>query len=426
MAGITDFIALDVETANADFASICSIGLVHFRAGEVFKSLTILVDPEDEFDPMNISIHGIQPEDVIGKPTMAQVFPVISASLSDVVVVHHSHFDKTAMARAAVKYGAGSLPYVWLDTLRVARRAWPNLDDGGGYGLARLASEFGISFKHHDAAEDARAAGLLMLRAISDSGYGLQDWLKRVELTLSGQVPGLFARDGDPSGPLAGETVVFTGRLEVPRGVAAAAAAKMGCSVTDGVTKRTTILVVGDQDLRRTKGQEKSSKHRKAEDLISSGATLRIVGESDFMLMVGSDAIDEAIPKRPERTYVAPDGVRELVITLTPEASRIEILVERVKQLKRSGEYAAALRLLLEEIDSQERESRETGLGVAPWYYEHAAIIYRKIGEPAAEIAILERFCAQRHAPGVGPGELSLRLEKARSRLQSLSSEQPP
>jgi DNA polymerase-3 subunit epsilon len=292
VAGVTDFIALDVETANADFSSICSIGLVHFRSGSVFKSLTILVDPEDEFDAFNIAIHGIRPEDVAGKPTMAEVFPVISASLSDVVVVHHSHFDKTALARAAVKYGTGPLPCLWLDTVRVARRAWPLLNDGGGYGLARLASEFKIGFIHHDAADDARATGLLMLRAIDETGYGLEDWLNRVELTISGQVPGRFASEGDPSGPLAGETVVFTGKLQVPRGTAAQAAVKMGCNVADGVNKRTTILVVGDQDIRRTKGNEKSSKQRKAEEMIAAGTLVRIVGESDFMRMVG--AIDVA------------------------------------------------------------------------------------------------------------------------------------
>lgn len=417
---VTDFIALDVETANADFGSICSIGLVHFRAGAVFKSLTILVDPEDEFDALNIGIHGIRPEDVAGKPTMAQVFPAISASLTDVVVVHHSHFDRTALARAAGKYGAGSLPCAWLDTLRVARRAWPLLNDGGGYGLARLASEFRISFTHHDAAEDARAAGLLMLRAIADSGYGLQDWLSRVELTISGQVPGKFASDGDPSGPLAGETVVFTGKLEIPRGIAAGAATKMGCNVADGVNKRTTILVVGDQDLRRTKGNEKSSKHRKAEEMIAAGIPIRIVGESDFMLMVGSAAIEDATPERPERaSHPAAGGIRELVVTLTPEASRIGDLVERVKTLKRTGEYATALNLLLAEIDSQEQVSVEKDWGVAPWYYEQAAIIYRKLDDPNAEISILERFMAQRHAPGVGPGELALRLQKAKSRQRS-------
>src|SRR6185437_4653929 len=111
------------------------------------------------------------------------------------------------------------------------------LNDGGGYGLARLASEFGIGFTHHDAAEDARASGLLMLRAIHDTGYGLEDWLKRIELTVSGQIPGRFASEGDPSGPLAGETIVFTGRLEVSRGTAALAAAKVGCNVADSVNK---------------------------------------------------------------------------------------------------------------------------------------------------------------------------------------------
>jgi DNA polymerase-3 subunit epsilon len=105
--GISDFIALDVETANADSASICSIGLVHFRQSEVFKSLTILVDPRDYFDPMNISIHGIRPEDVAGKPTMEKVLPVISSVLEDTAIVHHSAFDRTALARAAQRYAGG-------------------------------------------------------------------------------------------------------------------------------------------------------------------------------------------------------------------------------------------------------------------------------------------------------------------------------
>ena len=59
-----------------------------------------------------------------------------------------------------------------------------------------------------------------------------------------------------------------------------------GCDVADSVTKKTTILVVGDQDLRYTRGQEKSTKHRKAEHMIAKGAPIRIVGESDFLLMV--------------------------------------------------------------------------------------------------------------------------------------------
>lgn len=54
-----NFIALDFETANADLSSICQVGLVAFRDGKVADTYTTLVDPEDHFDSMNISIHGI-------------------------------------------------------------------------------------------------------------------------------------------------------------------------------------------------------------------------------------------------------------------------------------------------------------------------------------------------------------------------------
>jgi DNA polymerase-3 subunit epsilon len=297
LAGITDFIALDVETANADFGSICSIGLVHFRSGEVFKSLTILVDPEDEFDPINIAIHGIRPEDVVGKPTMAKVFPVIGAALKDTAIVHHSPFDRTALARAAGRYGSGGLPCTWLDTVQVARRTWDGFREDGGYGLANLARAFGIVFKHHDAAEDARAAGLVLLRAVADGGVTLQQWIDDLGYeSTSSAIPkrikkpiypsSKVARKGDGDGPLVGELVAFTGKLEISRDVAASQAAVAGADVADGVTKKTTILVVGDQDLRLTRGQVKSSKHRKAATMIADGAAIRIVGESDFMLML--------------------------------------------------------------------------------------------------------------------------------------------
>jgi len=52
--------------------------------------------------------------------------------------------------------------------------------------------------------------------------------------------------------------------------------------VASGVTKKTTLLVVGDQDIKKLAGYEKSSKHRKAEELIQSGIPLRILKESDF------------------------------------------------------------------------------------------------------------------------------------------------
>lgn len=295
---ITDFIALDVETANSDFASICSVGLVHFRGGAIFKSLTILVDPEDDFSPANIAIHGIRPEDVAGKPTMAKVLPIIAGALANTAIVHHSPFDRTALARAAMKYGTDGLPCFWLDSLQVARRTWGSYGSSGGYGLKNLAASFGIEFKHHDAAEDARAAGLIVTRAIADTKISLQSWIDDIGYESRAECgpPRAInrkvdwkrhAQDGDPDGPLFGETIVFTGALSIERTQAAQMASAAGCRVADSVSKKITILVVGDQDLRLTKGQEKSSKHRKAEAMIEDGATIRILRESDFLMMVG-------------------------------------------------------------------------------------------------------------------------------------------
>ena len=89
-------------------------------------------------------------------------------------------------------------------------------------------------------------------------------------------------REGNPEGVLYGELIVFTGRLGISRRAAAAMAADIGCRVGSGVTKKTTLLVTGVQDKRRLAGHEKSSAHRKAEELIKQGVPIRILNEKQF------------------------------------------------------------------------------------------------------------------------------------------------
>jgi DNA polymerase III subunit epsilon len=81
---------------------------------------------------------------------------------------------------------------------------------------------------------------------------------------------------------LFGEVLVFTGAVDIPRREAADLAAALGCEVASGVTKKTTLLVVGDTDVGRLAGHDKSSKHRKAEDLVAAGFSIKIVRETDF------------------------------------------------------------------------------------------------------------------------------------------------
>lgn len=86
-----------------------------------------------------------------------------------------------------------------------------------------------------------------------------------------------------------GQTVVFTGALAIPRQNAADLAADAGCKVWPSVTSKVTMLVVGTQDKTKLNGYEKSSKHRRAEALITKGMDIQILSESDFSELVGVD-----------------------------------------------------------------------------------------------------------------------------------------
>lgn len=277
-----DFIAIDVETANADLASICQVGLVTVRDGKIAETWSSLVDPEDFFDFINVEIHGIDEQTVAGAPKFPDMYRGFTDRTAGLTVVSHTSFDRVAITSAANKYQLPASPRTWLDSARVARRAWPDRYSQRGYGLANITADLGIEFKHHDAAEDARAAAEIMLRASVVAGLDIEGWLDRVGRPIDPRNDLPIRREGNPDGPLYGEVLVFTGALDMPRREASELAAAVGCRVDSGVTKKTTLLVVGDQDARMLASQDKSSKHRKAESLIEKGQPIRILRESDF------------------------------------------------------------------------------------------------------------------------------------------------
>jgi DNA polymerase-3 subunit epsilon len=275
-----DFVVLDFETANPSLSSICQVGIAGFGDGTLRFALESLVDPEDYFDGMNVSIHGITEEMVIGSPKWPDVYPSVARFLCEQIAVSHTAFDRVAFQRACEKYGLQEVPCTWLDSARVVRRTWSCFSKSG-YGLSNVAAHFGIEYCAHNAFEDARCAGEIMLRAITESKLDIRNWLTRVTLPIHASCK-LSEYDPNVEGSLFGEIPVFTGSLSITRHEAAAMAARAGCQIDEGVTKRTTILVVGDQDIYKLAGHEKSSNHRKAENLIQKGQKIRILTQSDF------------------------------------------------------------------------------------------------------------------------------------------------
>ena len=87
-----------------------------------------------------------------------------------------------------------------------------------------------------------------------------------------------------PATPLAGQLIVFTGKLSsLSRRDARALVARLGGETADDVNAKTTMLVVGDEGI----GAAKSNKLKRAEELSAEGTAIRVVPEDEFCRLVG-------------------------------------------------------------------------------------------------------------------------------------------
>lgn len=197
-----------------------------------------LVDPRDRFSSFNTRIHGIAAEHVMGKPCFADLHGVVDGHLGGRTTVAHSYFDKGALAAACRVHDRTMIETSWLDSVRVAKRVWPEL---ASHKLNVVSRHLGIPLRHHDALSDARAAGMIVVKAIEQTGIALAGWLSQPSRGRRGAAP-----VPAPDGPLRGERVAILGE---PRdGPLARRIAANGGRVVSAVGTTTTILAVVEEE----------------------------------------------------------------------------------------------------------------------------------------------------------------------------------
>jgi DNA polymerase-3 subunit epsilon len=273
-----NYLVLDLETANPDIASICQVGIVTVEEGEIVGKVSHLVDPEDRFDYWNIKVHGIEPHHVVGAATFPDIWQQVAPLIEGRIVVTHGSFDRQAIRKACARYGLSIVDARWLDNQTVVRRTWSAFAKRG-YSLGNLASHLGISFRHHDALEDAVATAHVFRRALQDSGKTASQWSAEV---AAGSGPrSAIVCHGESSGPHFGKTIVFTGRLKVTRNEASRLAAQAGFSTLSTVSPQAHILCVGAGG--RSSG---GSKEREAARLSAQGHSVSVVTEDEFWKLI--------------------------------------------------------------------------------------------------------------------------------------------
>lgn len=284
------FIALDLETANADYSSICQIGLAFFEDGILKSKESHLIDPQVPFHGFNIGKHGINPIDVAGKPTFPDFYDELCSKITGNVIVHHQPFDFSAFSQAVELHGLDFPNTYWLDNAAVVRRTWDQFSRKG-YGLKNVAKFLGIDFNHHDACEDAVAAGLIFVEACKQTSNDIEKWAKEVEKkrfterserSSPQKITGDLLKqeltdDMDAGNPFYNKKVVISGVYATwpDRKDLAVLLKGLGADIDSGVGAHTNILCAG--------GGVGPSKLEKMEKNIEAGKDAQILTEPELL-----------------------------------------------------------------------------------------------------------------------------------------------
>lgn len=155
-----NFVPIDVETANGERTSVCSIGAVKVVDGAVADTFYELVRPTPNYYYRRFTeeIHGISRADTDG----ARAFPEVWTDLERFIgtlplVAHNKNFDEGCI-KACFRYYRMDYPdYMFLCTLQKARTTIPRTLCPS-FSLPHLAAFLGIPFdNHHNALADAMA-----------------------------------------------------------------------------------------------------------------------------------------------------------------------------------------------------------------------------------------------------------------------------
>ena len=152
-----DFAAIDFETANNERSSVCSVGVVIVRNGEIVDSFYSLILPEPNYyNYWCQQVHGLGYADTDEAPIFPEVWAKIEPLIEGLpLVAHNKPFDEGCLKAIFRVYRMDYPDYEFYDTLCASRRKFRNLPN---HQLQTVAAACGFCMKnHHHALADAEA-----------------------------------------------------------------------------------------------------------------------------------------------------------------------------------------------------------------------------------------------------------------------------
>ena len=160
-----DFAAIDFETANGRRSSVCSVGIVIVRGGEIVDRFYSLIQPSPNYyTEWTTEVHGLTREDTEGQPRFPEVWAQLCDRIADLpLVAHNSPFDEACLRAVFAEFDMEYPEYEFHCTLAASRRCLklPN------HQLHTVSAVCGYDLeKHHHALADAEACAAIALKLL--------------------------------------------------------------------------------------------------------------------------------------------------------------------------------------------------------------------------------------------------------------------
>lgn len=162
-----DFAAIDFETANQHRSSVCSVGVVVVRDGEITDRFYSLIYPRpDFFTYFTTQVHGLTMTDVEDAPSFPDVWRQIAPRIEGLpLVAHNSPFDEGCLKAVFKEYAMSYPGYRFFCTCRASRSKLRGILPN--HQLQTVAAYCGYDLtKHHHALADAEAAAAIAIRLL--------------------------------------------------------------------------------------------------------------------------------------------------------------------------------------------------------------------------------------------------------------------
>lgn len=120
-----DFAAIDFETANEQRTSVCSVGVVIVRDGEIVDHYYSLIRPEPEYYTYwNTRVHGLTLADTQDAPIFPVVWQEIAPRIEGLpLVAHNKAFDESCLKAVFRTYCMDYPDYEFYCTLQASANA---------------------------------------------------------------------------------------------------------------------------------------------------------------------------------------------------------------------------------------------------------------------------------------------------------------